>query len=108
MKAGIIISIGGNGGFYISRVFGLRICLGFIAFTFIPISGDEVLAMASMYDAHRQALMSARKAIADELVYRQKDRRPPLAESEHEYHVTGEQLADSLGRVMSALGGEEG
>lgn len=41
MKQGsIVFSWGGYGGFYITNKFTKRICLGWIAFTYIPLDFD--------------------------------------------------------------------
>lgn len=45
---GILISIGRYGGFYISlNSFGKRIYLGWVAVTFYPVDGDQLILAAS-------------------------------------------------------------
>ena len=43
----IVISIGKWGGIYAYRGFGLRICVGWIAVTILPVDGDDLLAAAA-------------------------------------------------------------
>jgi len=45
----IMISIGRWGGAYLKRAWGLRVCLGWIAITIMPIDGDIILGMAGDY-----------------------------------------------------------
>ena len=63
---GILISIGKYGGFYVHKsVFGLRICLGWVALTFFMRDGDHLLHMAAI-GANALAVMSpedAKKAV---------------------------------------------
>lgn len=44
----IIISIGKWGGVYAYRGFGWRLCLGYIAITYLPYDGDTVLEAAAL------------------------------------------------------------
>lgn len=44
----IVISIGKWGGIYWYRGFGLRLCLGWIAFTILPVDGDDLLKAAAI------------------------------------------------------------
>ena len=46
MKFCIMISVGSWGGFYFYHDFSWRLCLGWIAITFLPIDGDEILDVA--------------------------------------------------------------
>lgn len=46
---GLMISIGPYGGFYFARGWSKRLCLGWIAFTFIPVDGDIIIDMAAMW-----------------------------------------------------------
>jgi len=46
MKACFVISIGKYGGFYWHKGASLRLCLGWVAFTFLPVDGDVMLDMA--------------------------------------------------------------
>jgi len=43
----IVISIGKWGGIYWYQGFGVRLCLGWIAFTILPVDGDDLLDAAS-------------------------------------------------------------
>ena len=49
MQVAIIISIGKWGGVYWSNRFGIRLCLGWIAFTVFPVDGDLILECAARY-----------------------------------------------------------
>lgn len=46
---GMMISIGPYGGFYFARGWSKRLCLGWIAFTFIPVDGDLIFDMAAKW-----------------------------------------------------------
>ncbi len=48
-SSALIISTGKWGGVYWNTGFGIRICLGWIAFTFLPIDGDDILDAAAKY-----------------------------------------------------------
>jgi len=41
-----MISIGKWGGFYLHRGWSYRLCIGWIAFSFFPVDGDEILDLA--------------------------------------------------------------
>jgi len=43
----IVISIGKWGGVWVYKGYGWRLCLGWIAFTFLPTDGDNILLLAS-------------------------------------------------------------
>ena len=43
---GIIISIGKWGGIYIARGWMWRFALGFVAITFVPRDGDDIIELA--------------------------------------------------------------
>ena len=43
----IVISVGKWGNVYWYSGFGWRLCLGWIAFTYFPIDGDEILEAAA-------------------------------------------------------------
>ena len=43
----IIFSVGRWGGIYISRALGLRICLGWVTFTVMPVDFDDLLKLAT-------------------------------------------------------------
>lgn len=43
----IIISTGKWGGIYWYHGFGLRLCLGWVAITFLPVDGDVILEQAA-------------------------------------------------------------
>ena len=45
----IIISIGKWGGMYFYRGYGTRLCLGWIAITYLPTDGDYILDAAAKY-----------------------------------------------------------
>ena len=64
---GILISIGKYGGFYAHKsLFGLRICLGWMALTIFMRDGDKLLHMAAI-GANALAVMSpedAKKVLA--------------------------------------------
>jgi hypothetical protein len=47
LEACILISIGEYGGFYIHKGYLLRICLGWVAVSFIQMDGDKLLKLAS-------------------------------------------------------------
>jgi hypothetical protein len=49
---GIMISIGRWGNVYTYKGFGWRICLGWIAITFFPVDGDQVLDFAGKWASH--------------------------------------------------------
>jgi hypothetical protein len=107
MNFGLMISIGDeSGGFHYTKGWARRLCLGRICFTWLPIDGDHVMHMASMHDIHRNALGAARRALADEVAFRERDRRPPAPEDELEAEVSIEQMQEALGKVERALWGE--
>lgn len=107
MNLGLMISIGDeSGGFYYTKGWARRLCLGRICFTLLPIDGDHVMHMASMHDIHRTALSVARRALSDEIAFRERDRRPIAPEDELEAEVSMEQMQEALGRVERALRGE--
>lgn len=43
MKGSLILSWGSYGGFYVINSFSKRVCLGWIAFTYIPEDIDNLL-----------------------------------------------------------------
>lgn len=45
----IIISIGKWGGIYLYHGYGWRLCLGWIAITYLPVDGDVVIEAARRY-----------------------------------------------------------
>jgi len=53
-RMGIVISIGpwGNVYWYRSSGFGWRLCLGWVAITYWPVDGDDILDAASKYWAN--------------------------------------------------------
>ena len=44
----IIISIGKWGGVWVYKGYGLRLCLGWVAVTILPVDGDNILHLASL------------------------------------------------------------
>ena len=44
---GILISAGAYGGFYFRWGYTKRLCLGWIAFSWLPFDGDDLLKMAA-------------------------------------------------------------
>jgi len=44
---GLLISVGRYAGFHIWGGWALRICLGWICFTFFPVDGDVIVELAS-------------------------------------------------------------
>lgn len=62
MKGTVSMSWGPWGGFYIHRRYIWRVCLGFVAFTYMPIEVDDLLeSHAKMLEA-RDALNSGASA----------------------------------------------
>ena len=53
MKISIMISVGSWGGVYFYRGFGWRFCIGWVAVTFFPVDGDDILYAASEYLADK-------------------------------------------------------
>ena len=53
---GILISIGKWGGIYVVNCWAPRICLGWIAITFFPVDGDDILKLATQNTPLMQAL----------------------------------------------------
>lgn len=53
---GIMISIGKWGGIYFARAWSWRLCLGWIAFSFFPTDGDNIIALATKATKFSQAL----------------------------------------------------
>ncbi len=61
---GIIISIGRWGGVWVSlSTWAKRICLGWLAITYVPTDGDDVLKAASDWNAGYKELVNARTEI---------------------------------------------
>jgi len=49
VKACFVVSIGGWGDIYWYKGLGWRLCLGWVAFTFLPIDGDALFDMAAKW-----------------------------------------------------------
>lgn len=54
---GIMISIGKKwGGVYAYRGYGWRLCVGWIAVTFYPVDGDEILDAAAKWLGRKETI----------------------------------------------------
>ena len=61
---GIMISAGRWGGFYYAGGWSKRLCLGWIAFTFFPTDGDNIITLAARSDKVT-ILLEALKTISE-------------------------------------------